>query len=168
MNALFIGRFQPFHTGHLRVIENVLDDVPFLYVGVGSAQYSHTLKNPFTFFERKNMIEVSLSDIQRKHISIIAIPDIHDPPHWVEHVQGIISDFDVIISNNEYTSNLFSEKGYRVRPTEVFERKRLSGKEIRRRMISNEPWEMLVPKPVAVYLKQIDAVNRLKEIKPYS
>jgi len=164
MKALFIGRFQPFHNGHLKVVEKALDDFPFLYIGVGSSQYTDTLENPFSFLERKDMITLSLSDIQRTHISIIALPDIHDPPHWVDHVHGIVSDFDVIISNNEYTSMLFSEKKYEVRSTEVFERKRYSGKEIRRRMISNEPWEMLVPKPVARYLKEIDAVKRLKEI----
>lgn len=164
MKALFIGRFQPFHSGHHQVIENILKDFSMIYIGIGSSQYHDTLENPFSFDERKTMITRSISDIQRKQISIIAIPDIHDPPHWVDHVQSIINDFDVLISNNEYTLRLFSEQGCLVRSTEVFERTQLSGKEIRRRMISHEPWENLVPRPVAIYLKEIDAENRLKKI----
>ena len=162
MNALFIGRFQPLHNGHLAVINQYIDQYPVFYIGVGSSQYEDTLENPFSFQERKQMIQQALSDKQRSHVEIIPIPDIHNPPKWVDHVKKIIPDFDVVISNNSFTSELFKEKGYPIKNTLLFDRDNVSGKEIRRRMISDEPWKHLVPKEVAVYLNSINAVSRLK------
>ena len=95
---------------------------------------------------------------------IVSIPDIHDPPRWVDHVCSIVSDFDLIIANNPFTRKLFSEKGYVVKGTTYFDRKRYSGKEIRRRMIQDEPWADLVPKVVDDLLCQIHGVTRLKQI----
>ncbi|MEM2975778.1 MAG: adenylyltransferase/cytidyltransferase family protein, partial [Candidatus Bathyarchaeia archaeon] len=46
--GLFVGRFQPFHLGHLTAVKNILKSVDELVIIVGSAQYSHRLDNPFT------------------------------------------------------------------------------------------------------------------------
>jgi len=164
MKALFIGRFQPFHNGHLKVIQEGITDFSFLYIGVGSSQYEHTLENPFSYTERKTMIEVALNEQQRSQIQIIPIPDIHDPPRWVQHVRTIIDDFDIVISNNSFTAQLFKEQGYRIKQTVLFNRNILSGKEIRKRMILDLPWQTLVPEPVTAYLSSIEAVYRLKNI----
>ncbi|MEM3079801.1 MAG: adenylyltransferase/cytidyltransferase family protein, partial [Thermoproteota archaeon] len=50
--GLFIGRFQPFHLGHLKAVEYIINRVDEVIIGIGSAQYSHTLENPFTAGER--------------------------------------------------------------------------------------------------------------------
>ena len=55
--GLFLGRFQPFHLGHLDVIKQALKMVDELVIVIGSAQYSHTFENPFTDSEREEMIE---------------------------------------------------------------------------------------------------------------
>jgi nicotinamide-nucleotide adenylyltransferase len=95
---------------------------------------------------------------------IVTIPDIHDPPRWVDHVCSVVSDFDVIIANNPFTRKLFSEKGYTVKGTAFFDRKRYSGKEIRRRIIQDEPWNELVPKVVFKFIHTIDGIKRLKSM----
>jgi len=46
--GLFVGRFQPFHLGHLGVVKDILNEVDELVIVVGSAQYSHRIDNPFT------------------------------------------------------------------------------------------------------------------------
>ena len=61
MNALFIGRFQPFHLGHLHVIKKYYNKYDILFIGIGSSQYHHTAENPFTYEERKSMIELTLN-----------------------------------------------------------------------------------------------------------
>ncbi|MEM0023032.1 MAG: adenylyltransferase/cytidyltransferase family protein, partial [Archaeoglobaceae archaeon] len=48
MRALFIGRFQPYHLGHHEVVKKILEEVDELIIGIGSAQESHSLENPFT------------------------------------------------------------------------------------------------------------------------
>ncbi|HLN89981.1 MAG TPA: adenylyltransferase/cytidyltransferase family protein, partial [Candidatus Binatia bacterium] len=50
--GLYVGRFQPFHLGHLDAIKYVLKEVDELVIVIGSAQYSHNSNNPFTAGER--------------------------------------------------------------------------------------------------------------------
>lgn len=164
MNCLFIGRFQPFHKGHLQIIQSACSKYDEVIIGLGSSQYGYTLENPFTSDERKLMIEESLKGTDVKNYGITLIPDIHDYPKWVDYVVSIISDFDVVISNSTLTKRLFSEKGYVVKKTPLYNRGKCSGQEIRRRIINDEPWENLVPGPVYDVIKNIDGVNRLKKL----
>ena len=105
-NALFVGRFQPFHLGHLHVIKKYCNKYDILYIGIGSSQYHHTYENPFTFEERRLMINETLKKEGITNFKIVAIPDIHNPPQWVEHVKSIVDDFSVVISNNDFTTSL--------------------------------------------------------------
>ncbi len=164
MNALFIGRFQPFHKGHLMLLQSISSQYDEIIIGIGSSQYSSTIDNPYSEDERKKMIAKSLDKIGINNYKIVLIPDIHNPPKWVSHVLSIVRDFDVVISNNSFTKQLFSEKGYLVKGTPYFEKERYSGEEIRRRMINNEEWEDLVPEVAAKIIKDIDGVQRLKDL----
>ena len=60
MKALFIGRFQPFHKGHLKAIKYLFNKYDGIIIGVGSSQYSNTVENPFSSDERMLMIRESL------------------------------------------------------------------------------------------------------------
>jgi len=164
MKALFVGRFQPFHKGHLKVIQNASKKYNEVIVGIGSSQYGFTLDNPFTADERKLMIEKSLKEIGIKNYKIVLIPDIHNPPKWVDHVLSIISDFDVVISNNSLTKQLFSEKGYKVEKTPVYYENKYSGKEIRKRMIKGKKWKHLVSQETFNVIKNTGGVKRIKEL----
>jgi nicotinamide-nucleotide adenylyltransferase len=163
MKALFIGRFQPFHKGHLQIIQSASKKYDEIIIGIGSSQYADTKINPFTSNERKLMIEKSLEKLGVKNYRMELIPDIHNYPQWVPYVGSIISDFDVVITNNSLTKRLFSEKGYIVKETVAYDRRKYSGKEIRRRMMNDEPWEDLVPEPVCEIIKEIGGVQRIKD-----
>ena len=162
MKALFIGRFQPLHKGHLKVIQDASKKYDEVIIGIGSSQYGHISDNPFTADERKLMIEKALGKIDVKNYKIVLIPDLHNPPKWVDHVLSIFSDFDVVISNNPFTKSLFLEKGYDVRETPLYDKNKYSGKEIRRRMINDEKWDDLVPQEIFDTIKDIDGVSRIK------
>jgi len=164
MNALFIGRFQPFHKGHLIVLQRLSTQYDGIIIGIGSSQYHDTTENPFSSEERVQMITQSLNDVGIHSYQIIPITDIHDPPHWVDHVCSLVPDFDVVIANNHLTRKLFSEKGYKVKGTEYFNRKQYSGKEIRRRMINNEPWKESVPTAVVKIIQNTHGIERLKHL----
>ena len=60
MKSLFIGRFQPFHNGHLKVIKHLSTTYEEIIIGIGSSQYHNESENPFTADERKKMIEESM------------------------------------------------------------------------------------------------------------
>ncbi|VVB61595.1 Nicotinamide-nucleotide adenylyltransferase [uncultured archaeon] len=164
MKALFIGRFQPFHLGHLLLLQRLSKQYDEIIIGIGSSQYQNTYDNPFSEVERKQMITQSLDAVGIHQYRIVTIPDIHDPPRWVDHVCSLVSDFDVIITNNPFTRKLFSEKGYVAKRTAFFDRKRYSGKEIRRRIIHDEPWGELVPEVVFKIITNIDGVKRVKNM----
>jgi len=164
MKALFIGRFQPFHKGHLKVIIEASTKYSELIIGIGSSQYSNTVENPFTDEERSLMINESLKNNGIKNYSIVCISDIHNPPKWVDHVVSIIPDFDIVLSNNDFTKQLFSEKGYTVKKTPLYNKDKFSGKVIRRRIRNDKPWENLVPKEVFKIIKKISGENRIKNL----
>jgi nicotinamide-nucleotide adenylyltransferase len=164
MKALFIGRFQPFHNGHLKIIQNISEEYDEVIIGIGSSQYDHTLENPFSLDERKTMIIKTLEKNDVKNYKIVIIPDIHNPPKWVDHVTSIISDFDIVISNSSLTKRLFSEKGYLVKETPLYNRKKYSGEKIRKQIINNESWEKLVPDQVYKIINDINGEERLKKL----
>ncbi len=164
MKALFIGRFQPFHKGHLQIIKKASKEYKEIIIGIGSSQYDNTNENPFSSAERKQMIIKSLEEINIKNFRVVLIPDIHNYPKWVDHVTSIISDFDVVFSNNDLTRRLFTEKEYKVKETSIHKGDKYSGKEIRRRILKGDKWKDLVPKPVVRIIKDINGNKRLKKL----
>jgi nicotinamide-nucleotide adenylyltransferase len=164
MKALYIGRFQPFHNGHLNIIKNFSNKYDEIIIGIGSSQYSYTLENPFTIEERKLMIKKSLEEVDIKNYRIVELPDIHNYPKWVSYVLSIVSDFEVIISNNPLTKSLFLKKGYTSEETSLHNRKEYSGKEIRSKIINDGKWKEAIPKSTYNIIKSINGVSRLKDI----
>jgi nicotinamide-nucleotide adenylyltransferase len=164
MKALFIGRFQPFHKGHLKIIKEISKEYSKIIIGIGSSQYSHTKENPFTIKERKKMIQVTLKKTNITNYKIIEIPDIHNPPKWVKHVESIYSDFDVVITNNKLNQELFSEKGYKIKKTKMYDRSNLSGKEIRKRILNQQEWKKLVPNPAVKVIEDVNGEQRIIDL----
>ncbi|MEM1565935.1 MAG: nicotinamide-nucleotide adenylyltransferase [Candidatus Bathyarchaeia archaeon] len=164
--GLFVGRFQPFHKGHLQVIKEILDEVDELIIVVGSAQYSHRLDNPFTTGERLVMIRKALEEekMDLSRIWIVPVPDVHIHMVWVSAVEGYTPRFDVVYSNEPLTRRLFTEAGYEVKPIRFHKREVYSATEIRERMLKGGNWEELVPKSVAEFIKEIGGVERLKDL----
>jgi nicotinamide-nucleotide adenylyltransferase len=163
-NALLIGRFQPFHKGHLEVIRTILKDCDYLTLGIGSAQYSHTFENPFTAGERHLMISRALREEGVQNYFLVPIVDINRYAVWVAHVSSLVPPFKAIYSNNPLTKRLFSEAGYEVRASPLFNIDLYSGTEIRNRMLAGKDWRHLVPKAVADVIDEIKGEERIKEL----
>lgn len=164
--GLYVGRFQPFHMGHLSVIKGILKEIDELVIVIGSAQYSHNVNNPFTAGERLVMVREALKEakIDCSRVWIVPVPDVHLHMMWVSAVEGYAPRFDVVYSNEPLTRRLFMEAGYKVKAIRFYERKRYSSTEIRKRMLEDKNWEELVPKSVAAFIKEIDGVNRLRDL----
>lgn len=161
--ALFIGRFQPFHRGHLHLLHHIRDAFHEVVVGVGSSQYSHTRRNPFSFAERHEMVHRALEAEGLEGCTVVAIPDVGDDDRWVDHVLSLVPPFDAVFSHDPLTRRLFREAAVPVRNGPLLDRERFSGTEIRRRMRAGGAWRELVPAPVAAYLETIDGVGRVRE-----
>ena len=166
-NGLFIGRFQPFHNGHLATVKFALERVEQLVIVVGSAQKSHELRNPFTAGERIRMIKESLdsdgeTDVRR--ILIIPVPDTDVHALWTHQVDMLVPKYDVVFANDLFTLMLFQEKGIKALEAPLYRRDEMKATEIRKRMIADEIWEDLVPIPVSRVIKEINGVKRVKAL----
>ena len=162
--ALVVGRFQPFHLGHLKLIQKVARkrDIGKIIIAIGSSQFKNTLENPFSAEERKEMIKKSLQLLLP--YEIIEIPDINDNEKWVYHLANITGKFDLVYANSQLEKRLFRDVGYPVRSTEFFQREQYSGTEIRRRILSREEWKELVPKGTLEVMEKIKGEERIRNL----
>ncbi|MFA6475472.1 MAG: hypothetical protein WCV88_04740 [Patescibacteria group bacterium] len=153
MTSLFIGRFQPLHLGHLSVLKKFSGTI---LVGIGSSQYARTTNNPLSFAERKQCLEIVLPGIP-----VIAIPDIHDDAHWVDHVKKTVyaaypSGFDQVISGNRLVQLLFRKQGIPVLDPAVSVS--IDGTVIRRLIKQhNDIWKHYVPSSIQPIIEPVIA-----------
>jgi len=161
--GFLVGRFQPFHHGHRQLVEEVATEVDELVVGIGSADASHTVRNPFTAGERTMMITGVLADVDVRHY-VVPLEDIDRNAVWVSHVESMCPPFDVVYSNNPLVIRLFEEANYEVRDPQLIDRGRLRGTTIRERIVASEPWQDRVPDAVIETIREVDGLNRLRRV----
>ncbi|MBN2142482.1 nicotinamide-nucleotide adenylyltransferase [Candidatus Woesearchaeota archaeon] len=164
--GIYIGRFQPFHNGHLSVVRAMdsAPDLDELVIGIGTSQVGHIAYNPFTAEERKMMIDASLTKAEDpvKPYSVVYIPDINDYPRWVGHVESLTPRFEVVYSGNTIVKELFEEKGYEVRPIEM--KIDISATRVREMMIRGEDWKRFVPEGACQVIDGLGGEQRLRGI----
>jgi nicotinamide-nucleotide adenylyltransferase len=165
--GLFVGRFQPFHLGHLATIKFALRQVEELVIVIGSAQKSHEIRNPFTAGERIQMIKSSLSDdkeVDLKKILLIPVPDVDIHSMWTHQIDILVPTYKVVFSNDVFTSLLFRERGIEVINPTLHRRKELSATEVRKRMAEDSSWKKLVPPQTTKVIEDIHGIKRIKII----
>lgn len=165
--ALFIGRFQPLHHGHIYVLKSILKSYKKVKIGIGSSQLSHTLNDPFTSEERKKFLKASLEKrgFSSKRYEIYYIPDIFNAKKWVDHVISFVGDFNSIFSNSDWVRELFFNKGIKVERKFTIFNKKYNGNNIRNLIIkNNKTWKTLVPKEVVELIEEFDGINRIKSL----
>lgn len=164
MNGLLIGRFQPFHLGHLEAIKFALSKVDKLWIGIGSSNKPIEKQNPFSADERKQMILSSINESILNRIQIFYIPDLANHEKWIDNIEKIVPKFEIVFSNDELTQLLYSKRGIKVFFVPFTNRDILSGTNIRDKIQSNQKWENLVPDGTNKILKELDANNRLNSL----
>ncbi len=164
--GLYVGRFQPFHLGHLEATKFILSRVDDLVIVVGSAHDSHTLENPFTAGERITMIRLGLKEgkIDPNRLTVLPLPDAEFHKVWVAHLLSQTPSFDEVFTNEPLTGRLLKEAGMRVERIPMFNRTSYTATEVRRRMLTGKNWQELLPRSVSAYVKQIKGDERIREI----
>lgn len=97
---VFIGRFQPFHNEHKRVIDTALKNARNVLVLVGSSGKARTVRNPFTFEERSQMIYGAYHpcDMHRLHVRPLRDKTYNDSA-WIKQVQDIVTKTAIDLHN---------------------------------------------------------------------
>ena len=164
MNGLLIGRFQPFHLGHLEAVNFALNKVENLWIGIGSSNKYNEKKNPFSADERRKMITLSVDDSIITRIKIFDIPDVDDHEKWTYSIDKIVPEYNLVFSNDEFTKTLFEKREMNVVPVVLKDRGKFSGTNIRELIVDDKNWQDLVPRGTKKVLDKIDAKERLKNL----
>lgn len=163
--ALFVGRFQPFHNGHLAAVRKLLAMHDEVIIVIGSAEESISSINPFTAGERMDMVRACFNKQELGRLIMVPLRDINNNSLWVSHVSSHVPKFSTVYSNNWLVKHLFSKEGYKMARLDFFDRIHCEGKKIRAMIAAGKKgWEKYVPKPVVMYLRSIDGIERMKKI----
>ena len=160
-----IGRFQPFHNGHLVLIKQILEDCEEALVVVGSAQLNYTLANPFTAGERIFMIRRALGEggLDVSKIIIIPLVDEQSNARWFSMLTSMLPPFDILYSGNHLVVTLASSH-LEVKSPKFVRRKEYNGSYIRNRILKEQKWSDLVSRSVFDIINNIDGINRMKTL----
>lgn len=166
MAGLYIGRFQPFHLGHLDAVHQAFEQEKFLYIGIGSAEDNFTPDNPFTSAERYQMIQAALdeSGISHETYAIIPVRNINNYLLWPSHVELLIPPFEVVYTNSDIVESLFLKQGKHP-ITRLVKTLDICSTDIRKKMLAgSEDWKKMVPKKVEELLTAWNATKRIQEV----
>ena len=172
--AVFIGRFQPFHAGHLEVVRTGLDKADRLILLIGSAWQPRNPRNPWSHQEREQMVRACLSEDDNQRLLCLPLMDVpYNDEAWVRNVQSTVSGMAtahyttphrqakiaLIGHKKDHTGfylNLFPQWG----SVSVENHRKISATPIRERYFGDEPEAVLrtmvdaeaLPRAVADYL----------------
>ncbi|AKJ40666.1 bifunctional nicotinamide-nucleotide adenylyltransferase/Nudix hydroxylase [Pragia fontium] len=90
--TVFIGRFQPFHAGHLRVVREGLNQSDKMILLIGSAWEPRNPRNPWTHQEREYMVRACLSEAENARLLCLPLMDVlYNDELWVRNVQSTVN-----------------------------------------------------------------------------
>ncbi len=165
--GLYIGRFQPFHKGHLNSLKWCSDKVDELIIAVGSSDKSFELRNPFTAGERIEIIrENIITEIKEKRdkIILIPVPDVGVHLLWTYNIDLLVPRYNTVFTNDPFTSMLYKERGVEIIHPDLISREVMSATEVRHRIASDKNWQELVPTPTIKLINEIEGVDRVKNL----
>jgi len=90
--CVFIGRFQPVHAAHLKIMEEALNEAKELVIVIGSYRAPRSLKNPWTYEERVDMIDRCLAPELRERVHYVHARDyLYNMLNWITGVQNAVA-----------------------------------------------------------------------------
>lgn len=90
--CVFVGRFHPFHVGHMYVVSQALEAAENVVVFVGGANEPRSYRNPFSVEDRTTMIRAVFGNTPR--LTILPLENsINDSDEWVSRVEKTVSLF---------------------------------------------------------------------------
>jgi len=163
MRGLMMGRFQPFHLGHLDLVRQILDECDEVIVAITSSQFNYLEKDPFTAGERIEMIHNSLKEsaLDLNKIFVVSLENQFNIATWVSYLKSALPSFDKVYSGNDYVALLLSDSGIDVAKPVFLDRAQFHATKIRNMIITDENWKDLVPNAVYELLVKIKAKTRL-------
>ena len=114
--GLIVGRFQPLHEGHCRIINTMIQSCETAIVCLGSAQKSRELDNPWTVEERMTMLRNVYGAYSNKgeylgcRIKIVPLVDLGAssarPEEWTDYVFEKLDKLDLPNPTDYFTGSV--------------------------------------------------------------
>ena len=167
LTALFVGRFQPFHLGHLDAIKQIFaDGNDCIIIGIGSSQVSHEVDNPFSAGERWQMIYHSLitAGYTTDQFHICPISDIAHNSLWPHFVMQQLPPFTSIYSGSPWVLELFRHHTNKT-VKDLGQNIEISATLVREAILHEKPVDEMLPEASIHILKEIKARDRLQNIR---
>ena len=166
MRGLMMGRFQPFHTGHLELVKQILSECDEVIIALTGSQFNYIEKDPFTAGERIEMIHDALNEdgIELSKCYIIPIENQFNVATWASYLKSILPEFHKVYSGNEYVEMLLADYGYDVIAPKFLDRSNYNATRIRNLIATEKEWEKFVPPAISRVIKKINGENRIKII----
>jgi len=165
--AVFVGRFQPFHRGHLEAIEWILNQTNEVYIVIGSMQEFGRIDNPLDFSTRKEILEVALKEANIKNYKIFGLPDFGNDAAWGKkllEITGLKAEKTVLVSLNDWVVSCAKKIGIEAADHPMF-CDNLSATQVRQTMFGGFEWQKLVPSAVADYLKNNGLAQKIADCR---
>ena len=163
--CLFPGRFQPFHTGQMMVLEGMVKLCGKGVVVIGSSDQRDTKEHPFSWDERREMVQRALQEknLIEANVVIVGVPDVAEDAKWLDHVREKVGAFDAVWTGNPAVEKLCGSHGIEVK--EIKKVPGFDGGKILQMMCDDDAfWDEKVPNAVAKYIKFIDGANRVRNL----
>lgn len=91
--AVLIGRFQPFHQGHLHLVDAALERADRLLILLGSHRCAPDTRNPWSSAEREQMIRAALPAAAQSRVEFLPLRDhLYSDNLWLAEVQQKVSE----------------------------------------------------------------------------
>ncbi|BAI76257.1 nicotinamide-nucleotide adenylyltransferase (plasmid) [Azospirillum sp. B510] len=87
---VFVGRFRPFHLGHLAVLRQALSLGRHVILLVGSSRQARSHRNPFRFEEVRSCILDALPPEERERVTVLPLIDRYNDLEWIRDVQAAV------------------------------------------------------------------------------
>ena len=163
--CLFPGRFQPFHTGQMMVVEGMVKLCGKVVIVVGSSEKRDTKENPFGWDERREMVQRALQEknLIEANVVIVGVPDVSEDTKWLDHVREKVGAFDAVWTGNPAVKKLCEAHNIEVK--EIKKVPGFDGEKILQMMRDDDAfWDEKVPDSVAKYIKSIEGASRVRNL----
>ncbi len=110
--AVFLWRFQPFHIGHMSIVEKIFqNDFEKLLLIIGSSDKSWTDENPWTLQEREEIIRASIPLELQEKIDILWLDDVPDDDVWCENLKQLFAEEAILFTGNQWVRDICERQG---------------------------------------------------------
>lgn len=172
------GRFQLFHNDHLNYALLAKERCRKLIVGITSPENASLIReevdphrseaasNPFTYYERYNMVKLALLEagIPREDFEIVPYP-IERPQVLYNYVPLTATSFFTIYDKWGYEKlHRLKELGYGTVVLFDDREKKMCSTEIREKIVADRDWKQMVPPSVYRYIMDNNLTEKVKQI----